>query len=88
MAPRQPKEQPYSRWPCLLMGELQTWSVQGFSDINNLDRETKYHDKCKDNIGAAGRDGNQSMWRKVNGYNLCSTMPKLSDGLGSYCLAG
>ncbi|KAL2083806.1 hypothetical protein ACEWY4_021579 [Coilia grayii] len=44
-------------WPCLLMGKSQTWSVEGFADIKNLDRATKRHDKCKDHVGAAIRLG-------------------------------
>lgn len=43
-------------WPCLLMGsKSQTWSVQGFNDIKNLDRATKRHDQTKEHVGAAIR---------------------------------
>ena len=42
-------------WPCLLVGKSQTWSVQGFSDLKNLDRATKRHDKCNYHVGAAIR---------------------------------
>lgn len=42
-------------WPCLLMRNSQTWTVDGFADIKNLDRATKRHDECKDHVGAAIR---------------------------------
>lgn len=42
-------------WPCLLVGKSQTWSVEGFNDVKNLDRATKRHDQTKEHIGAAIR---------------------------------
>ena len=32
-----------------------TWAVHGFTDVKNLDRATKRHDKCQDHVGAAIR---------------------------------
>ncbi|KAK0151974.1 Zinc finger MYM-type protein 1 [Merluccius polli] len=44
-------------WPCLLMNNSKspTWAVHGFTDVKNLDRATKHHDKCNDHVGAAIR---------------------------------
>ena len=35
-------------WPCLLMndGKSPMWAVHGFTDVKNLERATKRHDKC------------------------------------------
>ena len=32
-----------------------TWAVHGFTDVKNIDRATKRHDKCQDHVGAAIR---------------------------------
>lgn len=34
------------------MGKSQTWTVNGFGDIKNLDRATRRHDKCKEHLVA------------------------------------
>lgn len=35
------------------MGQSETWSVQGFSNIKNLDRAIKHRNECKDHVGTA-----------------------------------
>ena len=44
-------------WPCLLMNNSKslTWAVHGFTDVKNLKRATKRHDKCQDHVCAAIR---------------------------------
>ena len=36
-------------------GKSPTWAVHGFTDVKNLDRATKRHDKCQVQVGAAMR---------------------------------
>ena len=36
-------------------GKSPTWAVHGFTDVKNLDRATKRHDKSQVHVGAAMR---------------------------------